>query len=202
MESTSYVCIECGKYASELYKVYSGGMIKIAHCIHWKLSILCLLCDAYTKWAQRSTVNPATDPLDRQFLFFALQWHFYVMFIIAGLELSSFLLGVVVPIILQSRMTGAQDNRGLALLLRSLLLCCMGKLLVIPMVIWSQTDIKTCMWMTRLFVFTSATQALRVTRNSGTLQASGFILLGFAAQHLSTHLSPILEWVLTQSFVS
>ncbi|XP_038072338.1 protein ARV1-like [Patiria miniata] len=236
-----YLCIECGTYATALYKIYSGGVIKIAHCencskvvdkyvefdpviilldallykpqayrhilfntnsnIHWKLSILCLLCDAYTKWAQRSRLNSASDLLDRQFLFFALQWHFYVMFIIAGLELSTFLIGVVASTILHRKITGS-PGICTSLLLRSLLLCCVGKLLVIPMVIWGTTDIETCMWLTRLFVFTSATQALRVIMNSHTALASSLILLGFSAQYLSTHLSPLLEWVLMQSFAS
>ncbi|XP_071787569.1 protein ARV1-like [Asterias amurensis] len=237
-----YVCIDCGKEALELYKIYSGGMIKIAHCgyckgvvdkyvefdpviivldallykpqayrhilfntnsnIHWKLSILSLLCDAYTKWALRSdTGSSATHPSNRHFLLFALHWHFYVMFLVAGLELTAFLCGVIIPTLLYTKITKAKYVSHTQLL-RALLLCCVGKLFIVPAVIWGQTDIMTCLWMMHLFIFTAAVQAFRVMMKATTVLASSLVLMGFTAQYLSTYLSQYLEWGLTQNLPS
>lgn len=55
---------------------------------HWRVSIVCLLCDAYMKWAQKFAAP--TEGESKPFLTYALQWDFYAMFMIAGLGKLAF----------------------------------------------------------------------------------------------------------------
>ncbi|XP_069462998.1 protein ARV1 isoform X2 [Ambystoma mexicanum] len=79
-----YRCIECSQLSVELYRDYSHGVLKITICIHGKLCIFCLLCEAYVRWLQLQGSTQNTDPED--IIRYAKEWDFYRMFGIACLE--------------------------------------------------------------------------------------------------------------------
>ncbi|XP_072016365.1 protein ARV1-like [Amphiura filiformis] len=160
---------------------------------HWKLSVVCLLCDAYTKWARLSVSD---DPSTKHFLYYALQWGFYAMFLVAGLELFVFLLGVIIPVKFFISTRNPQQIFDLNILLKALLLSCCGKLLVIPAVLWGQTDVETCLWLTKLFIFTASCQAVRVTLDCDKVVACAMVMCGFLAELTITGLSQKIEGAL------
>ncbi|XP_014342342.1 protein ARV1 isoform X2 [Latimeria chalumnae] len=128
--------------------------------IHWKLCVFCLLCEAYLRWSQLQGSEQDSDPTD--LIRYAKEWEFYRMYGIASLELTAFLIGVFAVLWLQRPRFMKEKT---TLLLKSLLLSCYGKLLLIPAVIWGHDYSFLCLWLIKMFVLTSNSQAIRVTLN-------------------------------------
>ncbi|XP_070577386.1 protein ARV1-like [Ptychodera flava] len=229
-----YVCIECGTSATELYRYFSGNVLKISHCekcgkavdkyiefdpviilldailhktqayrhilynskvnVHWKLCVLCMLCDAYMKWSHHKAQNADGT---KDFLYYALEWDYYAMFLIAGLEFSTFMFGVIIACRLFLPTTNefsATYPPSLSLQIRALMLSSSGKLLVIPAVIWGQSNRLLLLWLTSLFVFTSSVQSIKVLFQRHTLLCCLTVLSGYAVQLLTQQfVTPYLE---------
>ncbi|XP_006817431.1 protein ARV1-like [Saccoglossus kowalevskii] len=234
----SYVCIECGKEASELYRYYSSNVLKISHCgycdkivdkyiefdpviilldavlhkqqayrhilynslinVHWKLCVLCLLCDAYVKWTQLKEQNADGT---KDFLYYALEWDYYAMFFIAGLEFVCFILGVVLSCKLYQKFTtNTMLTPSTSMQVRALMLSNSGKLLVLPAVIWGASSSILLRWITTVFVFTSSIQSLQVLFQSHTVVNCILVLCGYGVQIcIEQWISPALQLFLTNT---
>uniref|UniRef100_A0A7N4V696 Protein ARV n=1 Tax=Sarcophilus harrisii TaxID=9305 RepID=A0A7N4V696_SARHA len=160
--SSSYRCIECNQEATELYRDYNHGVLKITICIHGKLCIFCLLCEAYLRWLQLQDSSQHTDPDD--LIRYAKEWDFYRMFTIASLEQMTFFIGIFSGLWL-IQPTTLRRKSNFILLLKALLLSSYGKLLLIPAVIWEHDYTPLCLKLIKVFVLTSNSQAIRVTLN-------------------------------------
>lgn len=51
--------------------------------MHWKLCIICLLCEAYLRWWRLQDSTQSLDPDD--FIRYAKEWDFYRLFLMASL---------------------------------------------------------------------------------------------------------------------
>uniref|UniRef100_A0A8C6ZCA2 Protein ARV n=1 Tax=Nothoprocta perdicaria TaxID=30464 RepID=A0A8C6ZCA2_NOTPE len=158
----AYRCIECHGEATELYRDYQRGVLRISICIHGKLCIFCLLCEAYLRWLQLQDSSQNIDPDD--LIRYAKEWDFYRMFGIASLEQTSFLVGIFIAL-WQMRPEMLKTKSDFILLLKALLLSSYGKLLLIPAVIWEHDYTPLCLMLIKVFVLTSNSQAIRVTLN-------------------------------------
>uniref|UniRef100_A0A8D0FAF0 Protein ARV n=1 Tax=Strix occidentalis caurina TaxID=311401 RepID=A0A8D0FAF0_STROC len=158
----AYRCIECNRAAAELYRDYRRGVLRISICIHGKLCIFCLLCEAYLRWLQLQDSSQNTDPDD--LIRYAKEWDFYRMFGIASLEQTSFLVGIFITL-WWMRLEMLKTKSDFILLLKALLLSSYGKLLLIPAVIWEHDYTPLCLAFIKVFVLISNSQAIRVTLN-------------------------------------
>ncbi|XP_075452700.1 protein ARV1 isoform X2 [Ascaphus truei] len=177
--SPVYRCIECNEESTELYRDYRHGILKITICIHWKLCIFCLLCEAYTRWLQLPGSGKNPDPED--IIRYAKEWDFYRMFGIAALEQSAFFAGIFVALSV-ARPKTLQSRTNVVLLLKALLLSSYGKLLLIPAVIWEHDYTPLCLKLITIFVLTSNTQAIRVTLNVSRKLSFVFIVCGLVME--------------------
>ncbi|XP_029450055.1 protein ARV1 isoform X2 [Rhinatrema bivittatum] len=157
-----YKCVECSKEAAELYRDYSRGILKLTICIHGKLCVFCLLCEAYIRWLQLQGSMQNTDPED--IIRYAKEWDFYRMFAVASLEQTLFFVGIFASLRLM-RLETLKTKSDFILLLKALLLSSYGKLLLIPAVIWEHDYTYFCLRLIKLFVLISNSQAIRVTLN-------------------------------------
>ncbi|XP_019618965.1 PREDICTED: protein ARV1-like [Branchiostoma belcheri] len=69
---------------------------------------------------------------------------------------------------------------------RALLLSSFGKLLVIPAVIWGETNSTVYLGLTRLFVFTCNSLAMRVTMDTRQDVACGLVATSLLVQYLTS----------------
>ncbi|XP_054759718.2 protein ARV1-like [Lytechinus pictus] len=166
---------------------------------HWRLCIVCLLCDAYMKWAHKS--DAPSEEESKPFLHYALQWDFYAMFTIAGLELLAFIAGVVGICVLHAAFSDTWEHwKGRSsLLVKALLLSSTGKLLVIPVVIWGETHIYTTLLLTRLFMTVASTQAITVILDCPHITSISLVGFGFITEALVRLLTPSIENILRVS---
>lgn len=163
---------------------------------HWRVSIVCLLCDAYMKWAHKFAAP--TEGESKPFLTYALQWDFYAMFMIAGLELLAFIAGVVGICFLHSAFSNSREHwkARSSRLVKALLLSSAGKLLVIPVVIWGETHIYTTLLLTRLFMAVASTQAITVILDCPHITSISLVGCGFITEALVSLLTPSIENIL------
>ncbi|XP_077991976.1 protein ARV1-like [Glandiceps talaboti] len=164
--------------------------------VHWKLCVLCMLCEAYMKWSHLKSQNADGT---KDFLYYALEWDYYAMFLIAGIEFASFMFGVIAAcwIFLNMMYVPAVVTPSVSLQVRALMLSGSGKLLVIPAVIWGQSSSLLLLWLTSLFVFTSSVQSIKVLFQRHTIVCSMLVLCGYTVQILvQKFLTPSLELAL------
>ncbi|XP_071503010.1 protein ARV1-like [Diadema antillarum] len=162
---------------------------------HWRISIVCLLCDAYMKWAHSSGDSNQDD--SRPFLHYALQWDFYAMFLVAGLELAGFMLGVIGMCWIYAKYTHRDLwLSGYCCLLRALLLSSAGKLLVIPAVIWGENHVFTTYLLTKLFMAAASTRAVAVILDCHHATSLLLVLCGFTTELLLGQVTPVVEKML------
>ncbi|XP_035690290.1 protein ARV1-like isoform X2 [Branchiostoma floridae] len=150
---------------------------------HWRLSVICLLCDAYIKWAQLKSAD-TTDSQQHQLGFYALEWDFYLMFLLATVELAVFL-GCCMLLLWVSREVLFPDV-SFSSVVRALLLSSFGKLLVIPAVIWGETNSTVYLGLTRMFVFTCNSLAMRVTLGTRQDVSCGLVAVCLLVQYLTS----------------
>ncbi|XP_036133362.1 protein ARV1 isoform X2 [Molossus molossus] len=186
-----YRCIECNQEAKELYRDYSHGVLKITICMHGKLCIFCLLCEAYLRWWQLQDSSQNTDPDD--FIRYAKEWDFYRMFAIASLEQAAFFIGIFTFLWVERSIT-TKKKPNLVLLLKALLLSSYGKLLLIPAVIWEHEYTPLCLRLIKVFVLTSNFQAIRVTLNINRKLSFLAILCGLLTESTMVHFFKRMEW--------
>ncbi|XP_012978013.1 protein ARV1 isoform X2 [Mesocricetus auratus] len=186
-----YRCIECNREAQELYRDYSHGVLKITICIHGKLCMFCLLCEAYLRWwqLQDSSQNTAPDDLIR----YAKEWDFYRMFVIAAFEQAAFFAGIFAFLWVELPMT-AKKKTNFILLLKALLLSSYGKLLLIPAVIWEHDYTPLCLRLIKVFVLTSNFQAIRVTLNTNRRLSLLAVLSGLLLESIMVYFFQRMEW--------
>ncbi|XP_077879164.1 protein ARV1 isoform X2 [Ictidomys tridecemlineatus] len=186
-----YRCIECNEEARELYRDYRHGVLKITICIHGKLCMFCLLCEAYLRWwqLQDSTQNTAPDDLIR----YAKEWDFYRMFAIASLEQTAFFIGIF-TFLWAERPRTSKRKPHFILLLKALLLSSYGKLLLIPAVIWEHDYTPLCLKLIKVFVLTSNFQAVRVALSINRKLSLLAILSGLLLESSTVCLFQRLEW--------
>uniref|UniRef100_A0A3Q2HXC4 Protein ARV n=1 Tax=Equus caballus TaxID=9796 RepID=A0A3Q2HXC4_HORSE len=189
--SCQYRCIECNQEANELYRDYNHGVLKITICMHGKLCIFCLLCEAYLRWWQLQDSNQNTDPDD--FIRYAKEWDFYRMFAIASLEQTAFFIGIFTFLWVVRPMT-AEKKPNFVLLLKALLLSSYGKLLLIPAVIWEHDYTPLCLRLIKVFVLTSNFQAIRVTLNINRKLSFLAILSGLLLESTMVYFFQRIEW--------
>uniref|UniRef100_A0A8C8YPW9 Protein ARV n=1 Tax=Prolemur simus TaxID=1328070 RepID=A0A8C8YPW9_PROSS len=189
--SCQYRCIECNQEAKELYRDYKHGVLKITICIHGKLCMFCLLCEAYLRWWQLQDSNQNTAPDD--LIRYAKEWDFYRMFAIASLEQTAFFIGIFTFLWAEQPMT-AKKKPNFVLLLKALLLSSYGKLLLIPAVIWEHDYTPLCLKLIKVFVLTSNFQAIRVTLNTNRKLSFLAILSGFVLESMVVYFFQRMEW--------
>ncbi|KAI8504964.1 sterol homeostasis protein [Branchiostoma belcheri] len=150
---------------------------------HWRLAVICLLCDAYIKWAHLKSAD-STDT-QQHMGFYALEWDFYLMFLLAMIELAVFL-GCGMLLLQVSRRILPSNEVRFSSVVRALLLSSFGKLLVIPAVIWGETNSTVYLGLTRLFVFTCNSLAMRVTMDTRQDVACGLVATSLLVQYLTS----------------
>ncbi|KTF75954.1 hypothetical protein cypCar_00026895 [Cyprinus carpio] len=171
-----FKCVECNEDANELHRDYSNGILKITICIHWKLCVFCLLCEAYLRWSLLQGSQSNDDPAD--IIRYTKEWEFYCLFALASLELAVFCIGVL--FILWTAQCCSGSSLELKALLKALLLSSYGKVLLIPAVIWEHDFSPLCFSLIRLFVLTSNSQAIRDM--SGFTKLTPFKTSNFSSQ--------------------
>ncbi|XP_017382009.1 protein ARV1 isoform X2 [Cebus imitator] len=189
--SCQYRCIECNQEAKELYRDYNHGVLKITICIHGKLCIFCLLCEAYLRWWQLQDSNQNTAPDD--LIRYAKEWDFYKMFAIAALEQTAYFIGIFTFLWVQLPMT-VKEQPSFILLLKALLLSSYGKLLLIPAVIWEHDYTPLCLKLIKVFVLTSNFQAIRVTLNINRKPCFLAMLSGLLLESIVVYFFQRVEW--------
>ncbi|XP_032098244.1 protein ARV1 isoform X2 [Sapajus apella] len=189
--SCQYRCIECNQEAKELYRDYNHGVLKITICIHGKLCIFCLLCEAYLRWWQLQDSNQNTAPDD--LIRYAKEWDFYRMFAIAALEQTAYFIGIFTFLWVQLPMT-VKEKPSFILLLKALLLSSYGKLLLIPAVIWEHDYTPLCLKLIKVFVLTSNFQAIRVTLNVNRKPCFLAVLSGLLLESIVVYFFQRVEW--------
>ncbi|KAI2521784.1 ARV1 homolog, fatty acid homeostasis modulator [Homo sapiens] len=189
--SCQYRCIECNQEAKELYRDYNHGVLKITICIHGKLCIFCLLCEAYLRWWQLQDSNQNTAPDD--LIRYAKEWDFYRMFAIAALEQTAYFIGIFTFLWVERPMT-AKKKPNFILLLKALLLSSYGKLLLIPAVIWEHDYTSVCLKLIKVFVLTSNFQAIRVTLNINRKLSFLAVLSGLLLESIMVYFFQSMEW--------
>uniref|UniRef100_A0A8C9IHG3 Protein ARV n=1 Tax=Piliocolobus tephrosceles TaxID=591936 RepID=A0A8C9IHG3_9PRIM len=189
--SCQYRCIECNQEAKELYRDYNHGVLKITICIHGKLCIFCLLCEAYLRWWQLQDSNQNTAPDD--LIRYAKEWDFYRMFAIAALEQTAYFIGIFTFLWVERPMT-AKKKPNFILLLKALLLSSYGKLLLIPAVIWEHDYTPLCLKLIKVFVLTSNFQAIRVTLNINRKLSFLAMVSGLLLESIMVYFFQSMEW--------
>uniref|UniRef100_A0A2K6CFM2 Protein ARV n=1 Tax=Macaca nemestrina TaxID=9545 RepID=A0A2K6CFM2_MACNE len=189
--SCQYRCIECNQEAKELYRDYNHGVLKITICIHGKLCIFCLLCEAYLRWWQLQDSNQNTAPDD--LIRYAKEWDFYRMFAIAALEQTAYFIGIFTFLWVERPMT-AKKRPNFILLLKALLLSSYGKLLLIPAVIWEHDYTPLCLKLIKVFVLTSNFQAIRVTLNINRKLSFLAMVSGLLLESIMVYFFQSMEW--------
>ncbi|XP_034018704.1 protein ARV1-like [Thalassophryne amazonica] len=149
--------------------------------IHWKLCVFCLLCEAYLRWSLLHGSEHSSDPAD--IIRYTKQWEFYCMFGLAALELAAFCGGVLcfLWVIVHHLQGGTLEFH---LLLRSLLLSCYGKVLLIPAVIWEHDYSPLCLGLIKLFALSSNSQAIRVILNSSRRLSLVAVFVGLLSEDM------------------
>ncbi|XP_011788702.1 PREDICTED: protein ARV1 isoform X2 [Colobus angolensis palliatus] len=189
--SCQYRCIECSQEAKELYRDYNHGVLKITICIHGKLCIFCLLCEAYLRWWQLQDSNQNTAPDD--LIRYAKEWDFYRMFAIAALEQTAYFTGIFTFLWVERPVT-AKKKPNFILLLKALLLSSYGKLLLIPAVIWEHDYTPLCLKLIKVFVLTSNFQAIRVTLNINRKLSFLAMVSGLLLESIMVYFFQSMEW--------
>uniref|UniRef100_A0A2K5ES63 Protein ARV n=1 Tax=Aotus nancymaae TaxID=37293 RepID=A0A2K5ES63_AOTNA len=189
--SCQYRCIECNQEAKELYRDYNHGVLKITICIHGKLCIFCLLCEAYLRWWQLQDSNQNTAPDD--LIRYAKEWDFYRMFAIAALEQTAYFIGIFTFLWVERPVT-VKEKPSFILLLKALLLSSYGKLLLIPAVIWEHDYTPLCLKLIKVFVLTSNFQAIRVTLNINRKFCFLAVLSGLLLESIVVYFFQRMEW--------
>uniref|UniRef100_A0A671G6K8 Protein ARV n=1 Tax=Rhinolophus ferrumequinum TaxID=59479 RepID=A0A671G6K8_RHIFE len=191
LASCQYRCIECNQEAKELYRDYKHGVLKITICLHGKLCMFCLLCEAYLRWWQLQDSTQKPDPDD--FIRYAKEWDFYRLFAVASLEQAAFFIGIFTFLWVE-RPIAEEKHPDLLLLLKALLLSSYGKLLLIPAVIWEHDYTALCLRLIKVFVLTSNFQAIRVTLNASRKLSFLAILSGLLLESTVVYLLQRMEW--------
>ncbi|XP_043333091.1 protein ARV1 isoform X2 [Cervus elaphus] len=189
--SCQYRCIECNQEAKELYRDYNHGVLKITICMHGKLCVFCLLCEAYLRWWQLQDSSRSIDPDD--FIRYAKEWDFYRMFAIASLEQTAYFIGIFTFLWIE-RPIKVKEKLNFTLLLKALLLSSYGKLLLIPAVIWEHDYTPLCLRLIKVFVLTSNFQAIRVTLNINRKLTFLAILSGLLVESTMVYFFQRMEW--------
>lgn len=165
----------------------------------WKLCVISLLCGAYLKWAfnHNTSSENTKDGFAGSFLHYALQIEFYIVFLLAAIDLAAYLGGIHLGCKIYARTTEKPVNERLPILHNAIVLSQAGKLLVIPAVIWGQSHILTSFWLTELFVFTFVSQSLRVTLNCSRSTVALLLLAGYLTEISVSQSAQILQEFLT-----
>lgn len=168
---------------------------------HWRLVLVLWLCDALTKLMQRKTADVTSTRLQPNYILYsALELAFYQDYLVSAAE--SLILFTVVLVLLAARhkMTfGNLQQFEHRAILRALVMSSVGRLLVVPALVWGDAYSSLGVALTRVFVAASNVQALTVVcRDIGLCSAILVIGMGYTVQHCvvlfsASHFIPYLS---------
>ncbi|KAL8614706.1 hypothetical protein ACOMHN_057376 [Nucella lapillus] len=146
---------------------------------YWRFLLVLWLCDALTKLMQRKAGDPSPQ-LQPDYIFYsALEWHFYQDYLLSAAESLVFFCTVI------GLLAGKHLLRNKNLkhfqceaVVKALSVSSMGRLLVVPALIWGESYSALGVALTHLFVASSNMQALRV------IWGESYSALGVALSHL------------------
>ena len=153
--------------------------------VHWQLSLVYLLCDAYIKWWYLrhfdKTTNTNSDPSKlskNQEEISLLELHFYIMLGVAVVEFVAFLSCTYGTLTLTSKFTRESICSSFKEISLALLISSFAKTFVIPVVLWGPSETRVFLPLTRLLVMTSNSESLKVLLQIDYLHAFGTVLVG------------------------
>ena len=149
--------------------------------IHWQLSVVFLLCDAYIKWwylKHFDYVNNTNSKHSKNQEISLLELQFYVMLCAAVVEFVAFLAFTYNVLKLVSVTTGKIANSSFKDISLALLGSSFAKTFVVPVVLWGSNEMGVFLPLTRLLVMTSNSESLKVLLNISFVRA--FIVVLFA----------------------
>lgn len=142
----------------------------------WKFSIFSLVLDTYVKWVQVKGSN-----IDN--LISELEWSFYFICLRTILEFGIYILIVIIYSYIGTRLCPSFFPRmKLNCLFNGLLLANFGQLLVIPTVIWGQSENLAYRRLTVVFIALSNIQAYKAVSGAARFSAVFGISLAFACR--------------------
>ncbi|KAK7103542.1 protein ARV1-like [Littorina saxatilis] len=170
---------------------------------YWRLLLVLWLCDSLTKLMQRKAgvSSPRLQP-DHVF-YSALELDFYQDYLISTAESLLFfaiILGLLAAKYLSKH--GNLNHFPQVDIVRALVISSLGRLLIVPALIWGASYSALGVALAHFFVASSNVQALRVvSKRTGLLQAAAVVMLGYGIQALIV--AYFREWILhhaTSSF--
>ncbi|KAK7505469.1 hypothetical protein BaRGS_00003214 [Batillaria attramentaria] len=183
-----YQCVHCGTAVPELYRDFKKGIIKISHCGMCKevadkyieydpviifLDTLLLQRSAYrhvlvNSGFQRKTTDVTSTRLQpNHVLYSALELAFYRDYLVSAAE-SLILFGIIMTLLFARHIIifGKRHKFELEAILKAMIISSMGRLLVVPALVWGETYSSLGVVLTRLFTGASNVQVLRALRNT------------------------------------
>lgn len=140
--------------------VFNNSGVQAAH---WKLTIILLLCDAYTRLVQQHSYKQNQRSMPDYMIYSALEWELYWNFLLAFIELIVTVMVIVAVGYFIDHVHDINDNKISTMeKVRGLLLSNFGKILVLPAILWGSDYSYINLMLSHLFVFASNVQALRV----------------------------------------
>ncbi|XP_059159672.1 protein ARV1-like [Physella acuta] len=178
-------------------QAYRHLLINSQHESEWRLVFLLWICDAFAKLVSHRAdlviTQQASTPANVNYINLGLE--LYLNFIIAAAELCIFMAFVVLMFAVQSLWeTRSLQSLSIPLLSKAVILASMGRMLVIPVLLWDQSYSYVYGLLCQGFVCLSTLQALRVV-NQGqrkTFWSLLAVIFGCLSQHQISH--RLHEW--------
>ncbi|XP_019895682.1 uncharacterized protein LOC131801792 isoform X2 [Musca domestica] len=148
VEMECYVCINCGKRQSNLYKKYDK-IIKTINCLFWKLSLILLLLESLTLWRGENErklkiANNDSPPYEHGF------------YNCCAYKIGEFLLCtmlmVIANITLGSKPTGLSVMDSSYLMMKAYALANFSKFFLLPIMLWRENTTEFGASLHRFFV--------------------------------------------------
>ncbi|XP_023556659.1 protein ARV1 isoform X2 [Octodon degus] len=214
--ASPYRCIECNQEASELYRDYNHGVLKLTICKSCQklvdkyieydpviILINAILCKAqvYRHILFNTKIN-----IHGKLCMFCLLCEAYLRWwqlqdsnqntapddlIRYAKEWDFYRMFAIASL---ERLMTAKKQPDFFLLLKALLLSSYGKLLLIPAVIWEHDYTPLCLRLIKVFVLTSNFQAIRVTLNITRVLSLLAILSGLLLESSMVYFFQRMEW--------
>ncbi|XP_010620236.1 protein ARV1 isoform X2 [Fukomys damarensis] len=211
-----YRCIECNQGASELYRDYNHGVLKLTVCKSCQklvdkyieydpviILINAILCKAqvYRHILFNTKIN-----IHGKLCIFCLLCEAYLRWwqlqdsnqntapddlIRYAKEWDFYRMFAIASL---ERHTTVKTRPNFVLLLKALLLSSYGKLLLIPAVIWEHDYTPLCLRLIKMFVLTSNFQAIRVTLNINRMLSLLAVLSGLLLESGMVYFFQRMEW--------
>lgn len=151
----------------------------------WKLAIVFLLCDAYQKWiTDRAILWNTSDNFD-SFIYFELEWNFYLACLKAAIENLLFLFFIIISISIIYRKKIYNRRDLIKNLLNGLVIFSYGKVFYLPAVLWGMNGSTTEFFITA-FVIISEIQTCIVVFDTSKLLAFIIVVSSFILHRVAS----------------